>query len=101
MVIFEEKTRKLKHTVPGLIRLQNKINIEIMYKKTSSGISIKPEHKIIILWHIFSMQELWEPEKQPLLGNGSVTGNNRVTIGSCVFCVLRADNIYIYNDRES
>jgi hypothetical protein len=29
-----------------------------------------------------------EPEKQTLLGNGSVTRNNGVTVGSGIFCVI-------------
>jgi hypothetical protein len=34
-----------------------------------------------------------EPEKQPLLGNGCVTGNKGVTVGSGVFCAIRAEII--------
>jgi hypothetical protein len=34
-----------------------------------------------------------KPEKQPLLGNGCVTFNNGVTVGSGVFCVVHADTI--------
>jgi hypothetical protein len=34
-----------------------------------------------------------EPEKQPLLDNGCVTRNNGVTIGSSVFCAVRAEAI--------
>jgi hypothetical protein len=30
-----------------------------------------------------------DPEKQPLLGNGCVTRNNRVNVGSGVFCAVR------------
>jgi hypothetical protein len=36
---------------------------------------------------------IMEPEKQPLLGNGSVTRNSGVTIGSSVFCSIRAEAI--------
>jgi hypothetical protein len=32
-----------------------------------------------------------EPEKQPLLGNGSVTRNTGITVEICVFCAVRAD----------
>jgi hypothetical protein len=32
-----------------------------------------------------------ELEKQPLLGNGCITRNSGVTIGSGVFCVVCAD----------
>lgn len=35
-----------------------------------------------------------EPDAPPLLGNGCVTCNNEVTIGSDVFCAVRADAIY-------
>jgi hypothetical protein len=35
-----------------------------------------------------------EPEKQPLLGNGCVTHNSRVTFGSYVFCAVPAGAIY-------
>jgi hypothetical protein len=34
-----------------------------------------------------------EPEKQPLLYNDFVTPNNGVTVGSGVFCVIRAEVI--------
>jgi radical SAM superfamily enzyme len=34
-----------------------------------------------------------EPEKHPLLGNGCVTRSNGVTVGGCVFCVVRAKAI--------
>jgi hypothetical protein len=34
-----------------------------------------------------------ELEKQPLIGNGSVTRNNGVTVGSGVFCACRAESI--------
>jgi hypothetical protein len=34
-----------------------------------------------------------KPEKQPLLGNGSVTSNNGVNVGSCVFCAVCAKAI--------
>jgi hypothetical protein len=34
-----------------------------------------------------------EPEKQPLLGNCCVTRNNRVNIGSGVFCAVCAEAI--------
>jgi hypothetical protein len=34
-----------------------------------------------------------EPEKQPLLSNGSVTRNNGVTGGSGVFCAVRTEAI--------
>jgi hypothetical protein len=34
------------------------------------------------------------PEKQLLLGNGCVTRNIRVTVGSGVFCAVRAEVIY-------
>jgi hypothetical protein len=32
-----------------------------------------------------------KPEKQPLLGNGCVTRNTGVTVGSGVFCAVCAD----------
>jgi hypothetical protein len=32
-----------------------------------------------------------EPDKQPLLGNGCVTRNNGITVGSGVFCAARAE----------
>jgi hypothetical protein len=32
-----------------------------------------------------------EPEKQTLLGNGYVTRNNAVTVGSGVYCAVRAE----------
>jgi hypothetical protein len=31
-----------------------------------------------------------EPEKEPLQGNGCVTRNNLIIVGSCVFCAVRA-----------
>jgi hypothetical protein len=34
-----------------------------------------------------------DPEKQPLLGNDCVTGNNGVAAGSGVFCAVRAEAI--------
>jgi hypothetical protein len=34
-----------------------------------------------------------EAEKQPLLGNGGVTSNSGITIGSGVFCVVHAKAI--------
>jgi hypothetical protein len=34
-----------------------------------------------------------ELDKQPLLGNGCVTRNNGVTVGSSFFCTLSADGI--------
>jgi hypothetical protein len=34
-----------------------------------------------------------EPEKQPMLGNGCVTHNNGVTVGSGVFCAVRTEAI--------
>jgi hypothetical protein len=34
-----------------------------------------------------------EPEKQPLIDNGCVTCNNGVTVGSGVFCAIRAEAI--------
>jgi hypothetical protein len=34
-----------------------------------------------------------KPEKQPLLGNGFVTRNKGVTVGSGVFYVIRAEAI--------
>jgi hypothetical protein len=34
-----------------------------------------------------------EPEKQPLLGNGCVTRNNGVTVGSGVLCAVHAGAI--------
>jgi hypothetical protein len=34
-----------------------------------------------------------EPDKQPLLCNGCVARNNGVTVGSCVFCAVRAEVI--------
>jgi hypothetical protein len=34
-----------------------------------------------------------EPEKQPLLGNGGVTRNNGVIVGSGVFCAVRSEAI--------
>jgi hypothetical protein len=34
-----------------------------------------------------------EPEKQILLGNGSVTRKNGVSVGIGVFCAVRADVI--------
>jgi hypothetical protein len=34
-----------------------------------------------------------EPEKQPLLGNGYVTRNDGVTVGSGVLCAVRAEAI--------
>jgi hypothetical protein len=34
-----------------------------------------------------------EVEKQPLLGNGGVTRNNGVTVGSGVFCAVHAEAI--------
>jgi hypothetical protein len=34
-----------------------------------------------------------EPVKQPLLDNGCITRNNRVTVGSDVFCVVRTEAI--------
>jgi hypothetical protein len=33
-------------------------------------------------------------EKQPLLGNKYITGNNAVTAGSGVFCAVRANAVY-------
>jgi hypothetical protein len=33
-----------------------------------------------------------EPEKQPLLGNGCITPNNKVTVGSSVFCAVRVED---------
>jgi hypothetical protein len=36
---------------------------------------------------------IMEPEKQPLLGNGSVTRNNGVTIRTGIFCAVRAETI--------
>jgi hypothetical protein len=37
----------------------------------------------------FLKARIAEPEKQSLLGNGCVTHNNGVTIGSDVFCAIR------------
>jgi hypothetical protein len=34
-----------------------------------------------------------EPEKYPLLRNGCVTRNNGMTVGSSVFCAVRAEAI--------
>jgi hypothetical protein len=34
-----------------------------------------------------------EPEKQPSLGIGCVTRNNGITVGSGVFCAVRAEAI--------
>jgi hypothetical protein len=34
-----------------------------------------------------------EPEKQPVSGNGCVTCNNGVTVGSGVFCAVHAKAI--------
>jgi hypothetical protein len=34
-----------------------------------------------------------ESDKQPLLGNGCVTRNNRITVGSSIFCAVRAEDI--------
>jgi hypothetical protein len=34
-----------------------------------------------------------EPEKQPLLSNGCVTGNNGITVRSGVFCAVCAEAI--------
>jgi hypothetical protein len=34
-----------------------------------------------------------EPDKQTLIGNGSVTRNTGVTVGSGVFCVVGAEVI--------
>jgi hypothetical protein len=35
-----------------------------------------------------------EPEKQQFLGNGCLTLNNGVTVGSDVFCAVRTEAIY-------
>jgi hypothetical protein len=35
-----------------------------------------------------------EPQKQPLLSNGCVTLNNGITLGSGVFCAVRAEAIH-------
>jgi hypothetical protein len=32
-----------------------------------------------------------EQQKQPLLGNGCVTRNNGITVGSGVYCAVRAE----------
>jgi hypothetical protein len=35
-----------------------------------------------------------KPERQPLLGNGCITRNNGVTVGSGVFCAVFTEAIY-------
>jgi hypothetical protein len=50
------------------------------------------DNSLEIVAHLLKERTV-EPEKQPLLGNGCVIGNNRVTIGSGVFYAVRADII--------
>jgi hypothetical protein len=43
------------------------------------------------VWYICSKQELWRQKKQPLLLNGFVTRNIKVTVGSGVLCSVLAE----------
>jgi hypothetical protein len=47
---------------------------------------------VIIVTYLLKERTV-EPEIQPLLGNGFVTSNNRVTVEGGVFCAVRAEAI--------
>jgi hypothetical protein len=75
------------------------------------------EEVIVPLWHNCSKQELWSQKKRQFLGNSTVAtcdsvfsmrfaprshskrdaSNNRQTVGSAVFCVVRAETIIKFN----
>jgi hypothetical protein len=69
--------------------VQNKINIiirvnklKVLYLPFLLTVLATPRYIfsfILILWHIYSRQEPWSQQRQPLLGNRFVTCNNGVT----------------------
>jgi hypothetical protein len=72
-------------------------NSDIFTDKDNSIHNKRPVEPATILDHYIVAHVLKtrtvEPEKQPMLGNDSITRNNGVTVGSDVFCEVRADDI--------
>jgi hypothetical protein len=52
----------------------------------------KPEEYSNTVAYLLKVRAV-QSEKQPLLGNGRVTRNDGVTVGSCVFCAVPAEGM--------